>query len=222
MPILYIVVTCLLFQLVIAPYKPAVLSFINAFSSDTEADRTTLRSIYRGYTPPTDEPATTPDPNVEETISCYKVEVPVYNTLYAHLACEELSIDCDLYFGDSTEALKKGAGQSIYSYLPGYNGQILVGAHNNRHFRNLEYVKPGQVFTLTTNYAIYKYEVYDTKVYNIKDLDVHTTKAYDFRNRDGEVLILYTCYPFTQLSAAKSERLFVYCKKISGPRVVDE
>ena len=215
MPILYILIVCLLFQTVVAPYRSSLLSLLDTFSSDTAVDTTTLRSIYRGYTPPD-------DPAEEETVSCYKVEVPVYNTMYAHLSCEALSIDCDLYFGDSTEALKKGACQSINSYLPGYNGQILVGAHNNRHFRNLEYVKEGQVFTLTTNYGIYQYEVYDITIYNIKDLDLQTTDAYDFRERNGEILILYTCYPFYKMAATKTDRFFVYCKKISGPRVVDE
>jgi len=216
MPILYILICSILFAAVVAPYRTSVNDFFSTLSADTVADTTTLRSIYRGYTPTSDDPA------AEETVNCREVDVPTYNTCYARLTCEALSIDCDLYFGDSTEALKKGACQSISSYLPGYNGQILVGAHNNRHFKNLEHAEIGQVFTLTTNYGIYQYEIYDIVIRNISELDRKSTDAYDFSKRDGEILILYTCYPFKKMAATKTDRFFVYCKKISGPRVVEE
>lgn len=216
MPILYILIVSLLFMAVVAPYQSAVLSWIGTFSSPVTYDNTTLTSIYKGYTQPepTEEPV---DPNAEETISCRLVEVPYYNTEYARLTCEELGVDCALYFGDSTAALKKGAGQYAGSYLPGYNGHILVCAHNTSYFKPLEHVELGQVFTINTNYGIYRYEVYETKVLDHKD-----DSAYDFSHRDEEVLILYTCYPFYRMSSVKTDRLFVFCKKISGPRVLNE
>ncbi len=215
MPILYTLIVSFLFVVVVVPFRSTVLSWIDALSSPVTYTNTELTSIFKGYTPPTSDD--TQDPPQEETVSCRDVEVPYYNTQYARITCEDIGVDCALYFGDSTAALKKGAGQYAGSYLPGYNGHILVCAHNTSYFKPLQYVEVGHVFTVTTNYGIYQYEVTETKVLNHKD-----DSAYDLSKRDEEQLILYTCYPFYRMSSVKTDRLFVICKKIAGPRVVEE
>ena len=122
--------------------------------------------------------------------------------------------DVKVYFSDSTKALSKGAGQSMGSMPPGFGRPILLGGHNNSYFKNLKKYIVGDVITVKTNYGIYYYRVYDTKI-AMRD-DYGATHM----NLQKEELILYTCYPFTTLRLTK-KRYFVYAEKIAGPTVVD-
>ena len=58
-----------------------------------------------------------------------------------------------------------------------------------------------------TVYGDYSYEVFDIEVYNqnIKDYK---------KGLEGEVLIMYTCYPFGITEDVKTDRIFVYAKLI--------
>ena len=142
------------------------------------------------------------------------IQFPARGALYARLAIESCSMEADVYFDDSTEALSRGGvGQHYGTKIPGYGTPILIGGHNNGKFNALQYVSVGDIVTITTNYGVYQYQIRETA---IKDVDDPT--AIDL-SQDKEELILYTCYPFTTLRLTR-QRFFVYADKISGPVVL--
>jgi sortase A len=142
-----------------------------------------------------------------------QIEMPKFGTYYAMLSFDSIGTDLPLYFGDSKQILKKGAGQYIGSFIPGYNRPILIAGHNNTYFNTLKELQISDIVTITTNYGIYKYKIYDTKV-----TDADDDSAYDLSLKK-EQLILYTCYPF-DIVGFTDQRYFVYAEKISGPEII--
>ncbi len=150
--------------------------------------------------------------NSNSNTSSPDLSKPSENTRYATLVCDRLGINVPLYFGDSDMALLYGAGQYAGSSLPGYGSPILIGGHNTTYFSPLENVAVGDIFKIETNYGLYQYQVTSTSI--VKDSDVDS--AYSLSG--GEQLILYTCYPFVTVTpGTKTQRMFVYANKISGP-----
>jgi sortase A len=62
---------------------------------------------------------------------------------------------------------------------------------------------------LTTDNGDYKYAVSSKRI-----LDQSEESAYDL-TQEKEELILYTCYPFGQLSGERNQRFYVYCEPVS-------
>ncbi|MDF2686083.1 MAG: hypothetical protein K0S55_1264 [Clostridia bacterium] len=142
-----------------------------------------------------------------------QIEMPKYGTHYAMLSFDSVGTRLSLYFGDSKKILKKGAGQYIGSFIPGYHRPILIAGHNNTHFNTLKELEVSDIVTITTNYGVYKYKIYDTKVTSADD-----EGAFDLSLKK-ELLILYTCYPF-DIVGFTTERYFVYAERISGPEII--
>ena len=147
----------------------------------------------------------------KDTFDNTSVVMPYSNEQYAVLKCEELEIKAPLYWGDSDIALEAGAGTYTGSSMPGYGSTILVSAHNTTFFKNLKDAKEGNVFKIKTNYADFEYKV--SKI-EVKTLGNEAPVNFD---SETEQLVLYTCYPFSPMSAVSNQRLFVYCDKLSGP-----
>lgn len=147
----------------------------------------------------------------KDTFDNTSVVMPYTNEQYAIIKCEELGIKAPLYWGDSDIALQSGAGTYTGSSLPGYGSAVLVSAHNTTFFKNLKNAKAGNVFSVKTNYADFEYRVSKVKVVTLGG-----ESPIDF-DSENEQLVLYTCYPFSPMSAVTNQRLFVYCDKISGP-----
>lgn len=117
---------------------------------------------------------------------------PEYGTKYASLSIPSVNIEQPIYYGDDNETLKYGVGQYIASYFPGEGGSILYMGHNTSNMlRNLPNVSLGDEIIVTTNYGTYHYQINDTKIIQDTELDKVPIK------REGEVLMLYTCYPTT-------------------------
>ena len=147
------------------------------------------------------------------TFNNISVTLPAINQQYAELVCKELDIEAPVFWSESKLALKSGVGTYEGSNLPGYGKDILMSAHNTTYFKGLKNVKTGDVFTLTTTYAKFRYEVKDIKILKADD-----ASAVNY-NASKETLVLYTCYPFNALSSVSEQRMFVYCEKIAGPTV---
>lgn len=186
---------------------PIYQNFSNLVGMITSADAPSfndeLSSIYDGNSP------------IVKTIKNEDVVMPDYNCKYGELSCASLDIDAPLYYGDSDIAMRYGVGQFAGSYLPGYGGVIVVAGHNTTFFYNFRNVKVGDVFTIKTNYGKFKYKCYKIEPHEYDDLS-----AIDYL-QEKEELIMYTCYPFKKMAGVKTQRLFVYCEKISGPTVVE-
>lgn len=149
----------------------------------------------------------------QEKIDISQITLPDYETVYATLQIESLGLECDLYFGDSDRALKKGAAQFPGSFMPGFGKPILIAGHNNMHFNALKNVNLHDMVKITTNYGEFTYEITDLAIKKATD-----PTAYDLE-KNQEQLILYTCYPFDRLGIT-AERFFVYADKVSGPEVI--
>lgn len=149
----------------------------------------------------------------EGSIASEETTLPLSGDQYGELACEQISLQAPLYYGDSDEILKKGAGTYAGGYLPGMGGTILVGAHDATFFAPLEDIKEKDVISLTTAYGKFQYSVTKTQAADLMD-----ATAYKITD-DGERLILYTCYPFGEEGQVRDQRYYVYADKISGPEI---
>ena len=203
------------------------IEFVRSAIAMLSADRTpdfleeTTESIYQGgnvFAHGADEIGDGPGtegaqgPETSGTVDAAIVVIPDYGTHYANFSIESVSIQADLYFGDSKQVLKKGVGQYIGSFLPGFGRPILISGHNHTFFHPLKDLCIGDIVTITTNYGIYEYEVTDMQVKRADD-----KTAYDLSQK-VEQLIFYTCYPFDELGLTPY-RYFVYADKQSGPIV---
>lgn len=133
---------------------------------------------------------------------------PEYGTKYGKIKIPSLNIELDLYYGDTLSILRYGVGHSSGSYFPGEGGSIVCMAHNTKGFlRELPQIQNGAQIVIETNYGIYTYEVYDTRVVEQTQLDAIEI------SREEERLMLYTCYPVNSIGHAKN-RFITYSKLI--------
>lgn len=201
-----------LFILLKIKFTPDTPEETTTNETTTVAETTETTEITTAETT-TAEETTTPEPETE-TVKLSELSDIGEGSLYGRLTCAAIGLDCPVYMGDSTSILRKGAGQIPATYLPGYGGLIMLGAHNNTYFNCLQYINVNDIITLDTSYGTYDYQVISTEI-----LDITGMSAYDFFT-DHEQLLLYTCYPFDTLSHT-DYRFMVHADLISGPSVVE-
>lgn len=144
------------------------------------------------------------------------IQFPEQGTHFAQLSCESIGLDAPVFWGDTNEILRAGVGQFMGSFLPGFDRSILLSAHNTTFFKPLKLINEGDVVTLRTNYGAFSYEVKKVEVIPASEAKQMLD---DMLSYDEEKLIMYTCYPFETLVGTKTDRLFVFADKISGPTV---
>ena len=153
-----------------------------------------------------------PSPN-PDTIPASGIKMPKYEEEYGRIIIPTVDIDLPLIFGDSDNALKKGAGQYAGTRIPGFNSPILIAGHNtDKFFLPLKDISLNDEIRIQTEYGDFVYKVYETDVIHKNDFDL------ELLSQPEEILILYTCYPFLSLGF-KVDRYFVFANKISGPVV---
>lgn len=131
---------------------------------------------------------------------------PEYGTQYATIEIPSIDVDLPVYFGDTLEILKKGVGHSSGSYFPGEGGSIVYMGHNSKKvFRRFSELQIGDEIKVTTTYGEYNYKIYDMQLINETDIDKVPIQ------RDEEILMVYTCYPFNNIGYA-TQRYVVYAK----------
>lgn len=190
-------------KLVLSPYTPNFSDDLTTiFNKSIDNDINKIQ-----------DPAINNEDVTQSKVLLSQIEMPKFGTHYAMLSFDRTGTELPLYFGDNKKILKKGAGQYIGSFIPGYNRPILIAGHNNTHFNTLKELQISDIVTITTNYGIYKYKIFDTKVTKADD-----DSAYDLSLKK-EQLILYTCFPF-DIVGFTDQRYFVYADKISGPEII--
>ena len=147
-----------------------------------------------------------------EAIKASELVYPNAGDMFGHITVKGTAVDADVYYGDGSRQLNRGAGIYTGGGIPGGSGTILMAGHCNTYFHDLGSAAPGDKIVLKTHYGAYEYEVTGAKVADYQD-----TSTYDF-SRGDENLILYTCYPFDSLGFTP-ERYFVYAKYVSGPMI---
>lgn len=133
---------------------------------------------------------------------------PEYGTQYATIEIPKIDINLPVYFGNTLDVLKNGVGHDSASYFPGEGGTIIYMGHNSKNaFRRFSELKKGDEITVKTSYGDFTYKIYDMKLINEKDLDALPIQ------KDEEILMCYTCYPFNNIGYA-TQRYVVYAKPI--------
>ena len=90
--------------------------------------------------------------------------------------------------------------------IPREGGSILYMGHNSKKvFRRFSELQIGDEIKITTTYGEYNYKIYDMQLINESDTDKVAIQ------RDEEILMVYTCYPFNNIGYA-TQRYVVYAK----------
>ena len=134
---------------------------------------------------------------------------PDYGSKYATIEIPQIGVDLPVYFGDTLEILKNGVGHSSGSYFPGEGGSIIYMGHNSENvFRKFSELQVGNEIIVKTTYGEFKYKIYDMQLINEKELDKLPVQ------RDKEILMVYTCYPFNNIGYA-TQRYVVYAERVT-------
>ena len=135
-------------------------------------------------------------------------DYPEYGTKYANIEIPKINVDLPVYFGDTLEILKKGVGHSSGSYFPGEGGSIIYMGHNSaKVFRRFSELQIGDEIKVTTTYGEYNYKIYDMQLIKETELDKLPIQ------REKEILMVYTCYPFNNIGYT-TQRYVVYAELI--------
>ena len=133
---------------------------------------------------------------------------PEYGTKYATIEIPKINVKQDVYFGSSLEVLKKGVGHDSGSYFPGEGGSIIYMGHNSKNvFRRFSELQKGDEIIVETTYGTFKYRIYDMQLVNETEKDKLPIQ------RDKEILMVYTCYPFNNIGYA-TQRYVVYAELV--------
>lgn len=131
---------------------------------------------------------------------------PEYGTKYATLEIDKINVNLPVYYGDTLDVLKKGVGHSSGSYFPGEGGSIIYMGHNSKKmFRRFSELQKGDIIKVTTTYGEYNYKIYDMQL--IKETEIDKLPI----QKDKEILMVYTCYPFNNVGYS-TQRYVVYAE----------
>lgn len=134
------------------------------------------------------------------------INYPEYGTKYASIEIPKIDVNLPVYFGDTLEILKNGVGHSSGSYFPGEGGSIIYMGHNSKKmFRRFSELQIGNEIIVKTNYGEFKYKIYDMQL--IKETEIDKLPI----QKDKEILMIYTCYPFNNIGYA-TQRYVVYAE----------
>ena len=150
--------------------------------------------------------------NEKNELPSSKVNYPVGGQLFGKVKIEKLQLDVPLYFGDTEEILRQGAGQFMGSVYPGELGTSLIGGHNVDDFGKLGAAQVGDTIEVQTTYGNYSYRITQLDVRNKKDKEIDEM----IYQRNDRRIILYTCYPLDSLGLT-DDRLFAIGELVSGP-----
>lgn len=120
------------------------------------------------------------------------------------LRIASVEMEVGVYQGDTEDQFQLGAGHSYMSFLPGQEGNIVLAAHRTNYFRDLEYVKVGDMIELETTYGLFEYKIRQIDI--LEEADFETI----LEDSEEEQLTLYTCYPFIYVGNAPN-RYVVRC-----------
>ena len=209
-PVIFSITGYLILFVAFKPYIEMAISVASIFRAGDPGDtKAPAETIYD----PNAAPAQVRGGDEDPYIHVNDMELPSTGVQYGRLYCEKIGLDAPVYWDDTYEILRQGAGQYIGSFLPGYGRMILLSAHNNSHFRPLKDMQIGDVIQFDTNYCNYEYEVYHIQVYDETELE-QWIRAHLLD--EEEVLVMYTCWPFEFQAGRKTKRLTIFAHRISG------
>lgn len=140
-----------------------------------------------------------------ETYSDGEVVIPKFGEQYAALEIESIGLYVPVYWGSNAELLELGAVQSTSSTAAGSGGNVVIDAHVNTFFNELDKAVVGDKVTLYTQYGHFTYEVSELIEFSASD------KKYVLPAKE-EKLTLYTCE--MQVFGSSEKRIGVVCKPV--------
>ena len=133
---------------------------------------------------------------------------PEYGTQYATIEIPRIDVNLPVYYGDTLQILKNGVGHSSGSYFPGEGGSIIYMGHNSKKvFRRFSELEIGDPIKVTTNYGEFNYKIYDMQL--VKETETDKLPI----QKEKEILMVYTCYPFNNIGYA-TQRYVVYAELV--------
>ncbi|HLF55551.1 MAG TPA: class D sortase [Thermoanaerobaculia bacterium] len=114
--------------------------------------------------------------------------------------------------GVAEATLLKGAGHVPWTRLPGEEGNVVLIAHRDLHFRPLRAIEKGDLIWLNSLEQVQLYSVVETRIVEPED---RSLLAPGGENR----LTLVTCYPFSYIGPAPL-RFIVRAVPLGTPRAV--
>ena len=131
---------------------------------------------------------------------------PEYGTQYATIEIPRIDVNLPVYYGDTLQILKNRVGHSSGSYFPGEGGSIIYMGHNSKKvFRRFSELEIGDPIKVTTNYGEFNYKIYDMQL--VKETQTDKLPI----QKEKEILMVYTCYPFNNIGYA-TQRYVVYAE----------
>lgn len=184
----------------IVPYNKMTTYLNIAFSDDmkatsTASDDIVVDSEFQKYEK---------DPSAQ-TSSDGKVVYPEFAQQYATLECKAIDLFVPVYWGTDEKLLKNGACQLSSSAVIGETGNVVIDAHVNTFFADLDKLKEGDEVVLNTSYGEFKYKVMKQAVFE------KTDKKYVAPSKEDK-LTLYTCVK--QVLGSSTQRLAVICEPV--------
>ena len=124
--------------------------------------------------------------------------------LLGKLEISRIGISVMVFQGMEDHTLVVGAGHVPGTPWPGSEGNVVIAAHRDTFFRELEGIQPGDRIQLETLGGSYEYIVDSVETVDPEDTYVMESRAYS-------ELTLITCYPFYFVGAAP-ERFIVHAR----------
>ncbi|NLA73600.1 MAG: sortase [Clostridiales bacterium] len=152
-------------------------------------------------------------------IKASEIEYPTWGDHFGTILVEGTKINAPLIFGDSVTLLNKGACVSLYGGVPGYAKTVMVSAHNNTFFRDLQSSgNIGALVNIETNYGSYVYRIVEKKIAHRDDTSAYISYIEREDDKENEFLIIYTCQKENGISISKY-RCYAFCEYVSGPMI---
>jgi sortase A len=124
----------------------------------------------------------------------------------ARFEIPRLNMDTVVIEGDTDADLRHAIGHIPGTALPGNAGNVGIAGHRDTFFRPLRNVRAGDVISLQTNGATYRYKVESTEVVMPDRSDV-------LNPTPEPHLTLVTCFPFYYVGSAP-KRFIVHAREI--------
>lgn len=129
-----------------------------------------------------------------------------YGQLIGNITCENVGVNCNIYYGANRVSMRNGAGLSGNDSIFGLNGVSLVIGYDETFFSGLKYCSNGDIITVTTDYGEYRYKVSET-AYIQEDKQA-------YRSDSGEKLVL--CAVCSDFSEHSGEYFYVFADRADG------
>ncbi len=134
---------------------------------------------------------------------------PAAGAELGRIVIPSLGVAAVIVQGTGAGALRHAVGHWDGSALPGQPGNVVLAGHRDTFFRPLRNIREGQVITLQTSTASFRYRVQTTAIVSPADLAVLAPSRRD-------ILTLVTCYPFYYIGPAP-RRFIVRARRLAPP-----